>query len=143
MELPPQVVTVVSCNVTEKADVGSTELDVSVRIGDGEPFRLRSHNGRPIKLRHFSRASEKPKAVEWAKDLFTVGNEIEVIFEVIPARWQTAADGFVKGDRAIDPTRIRATNPKVARALAPPPPAHPANQEPIMMNGGDRMIAAR
>lgn len=118
MELLLQKVTVVSCDVSNKSDVGSTEFDISVRINDGEPFRLRSRNGRPIKLRHFSNASDPLKTVEWVTDVFEVGNEIEVALEVIPARWQNPADGFKKGDRAIDPARIRARNPGAVRGRA-------------------------
>lgn len=137
----PQRVTVVSCAVGKKDDLGSTEFDVSVRIGDGVPFRLRSHNGRPIKLRHFSLAREPLKSVEWVTTLLMVGEEIEVTFGVIPARWQTPADGFVKSDRAVDPTRIRPMNAKLAREIASVQVPRPTDQEPIMMNGGDRMVS--
>ena len=130
----PQKVEVVSCVVTPKEGVGATEFDVTVRVGNGQAFRLRSHNGRPLKQRNFTRSNDPLKAVEWLARLFEVGSELEMTLDVIGARWQTAADGFVKGDRAVDPIVIRSLNPAMYRNAASSP--RPPNQAPIECNNG-------
>ncbi len=120
MTIPRQTATVVSCNTIPKDRLDDTVFEVIVRIGDGQPFRMRSRNGFPLKLRHFSGATTPLKTVAWVEALLAPGSEITAIFEVIPAKWQTAADGFIQGDRMVDPTQICSKNEQTARSLAPP-----------------------
>lgn len=135
--------TIVSCTITRKPESNPrdemTEFDVTVRVGEsGAPFRLRTDRGMPLKPLYFGANI----TVAWVTELLIEGAEISVPIATIGARWQTEADGFLPGDRAVNPKEIKPVGREIAAAV-PATTASTPHITPvpgvIQFNAGDRM----
>lgn len=109
---------IVSCTITRKPESKPrdemTEFNVTVRIGEsGASFRLRTDHGMPLKPLYFRSGA----TIAWITELLTPGAEISAPIAMIGARWQTAADGFMPGDRAVNPKEITPVGRNIAATL--------------------------
>jgi hypothetical protein len=124
---------IVTSKEVPHAREGEIAFELTVRIGDGDPFRLSTISGIPIRVRHFGDRFQ----IAQIRELFAVGATIcAPITHLDPGSQR--APGYRRTDRAVDPKLI---NP-VGRAIvsAKPAPIHVAHVPgEIMFNAGDKM----
>lgn len=134
MAIPqPQTLTIVTSEELPNSLEEMVGFRLTVRIGDGEPFRLSTLQGIPIRVRHFGGRLQ----IEQVRELLAAGSVIRAPITHLDPGSQRA-DGYQKTDRAVDPKLIEAVGRTIVSNR--PAPIHTAHVPgTIMHNAGDKM----